>query len=44
MPLPTSGANHDTKAADSRRTAIAFVSAAVISTALLALLAIFDVK
>ena len=43
LPAPTP-AIHATAAADSRRTAIALVSAALISIVVLALLAIFDVK
>jgi hypothetical protein len=44
MPLDPSRAFHTPGSADDRRTVIAFVSATVISIAVLALLAIFDVK
>jgi hypothetical protein len=44
MPVPPSLMVRDTRRADARRTAIAFVSATLISIAVLALLAIFDVK
>jgi hypothetical protein len=44
MPMPDSRAIHATESADGRRTAIAFVSATLISIVVLVLLAIFDVK
>ena len=48
MPIPTSTSTsttaHATNNTDARRTVIAIVSAALISVAVLALLAIFDVK
>ena len=44
MPVDPSRTIHATPGADGRRTVIAFVSAALISVAALALLAIFDVK
>ena len=44
MPINSSPPVPTTKSADGRRTAIALVSATLISVAVLALLAIFDVK
>lgn len=44
MPVDPSRASHATESADGRRTVIALVSATLISLAVLALLAIFDVK
>jgi len=44
MPLHPSDALHATESSADRRTVIAFVSATIISIAVLVLLAIFDVK
>jgi hypothetical protein len=44
MPMDPLRTIHATDSGDGRRTVIAFVSAALISIAALALLAIFDVK